>query len=102
LVVNGSLSITPGTLLTFTDLNVSPNAFADGTVFALINYTGSWDNGVFSYNSRPLADGDIFFVGAEEWQIDYNATSGGVNFTGDYQPHSSFAIVTAVPEPPPT
>ncbi len=99
LVVNGSLSITPGTILTFTDLNGSPNAFPDGTVFALINYTDSWDNGLFTYSNTELADGDSFFVGAEEWRIDYNATSGGVNFTGDYQPSSSFVTVTAVPEP---
>jgi len=34
-----------------------------------------------------------------EWRIDYHAPSGGVNFTGGYQPSSSFVTVTAVPEP---
>ena len=33
------------------------------------------------------------------WEIDYNATTGGLNYTADYQPSSSFVTVTAVPEP---
>ena len=98
-MVSGNLSIASGTLLEFTDLASSVNAFADGTRFALINYSGSWDNGLFTYGGVELADGDAFFVGLEEWQINYNATSGGVNFTGDYLPNSSFVTVTAVPEP---
>jgi hypothetical protein len=98
-VVSGDLTIASGTVLSFTDLNGSPNAFADGTIFALINYSGTWNGGLFSYAGQPLADGDNFFVGAEEWQIDYNSSTGGVNFTGDYLPTSSFVTVTAVPEP---
>ena len=31
-------------------------------------------------------------------QIDYNASAGGLNFTGDYLANSSFVTVTAVPE----
>ncbi len=33
------------------------------------------------------------------WEIDYDASAGGLNFTGDCQPSSSFVTVTAVPEP---
>ena len=98
LVVGSDLDIAAGTVLSFTDLNNAPNAFADGTIFALINYSGTWDGGVFTFNSQSLADGDRFFVGAEEWQIDYNSPTGGLNFTSDYV-SGSFVTVTAVPEP---
>ena len=42
-----------------------------------------------------------FFVGTQQWEIDYNRTSatGLANFTGDYLPNSSFVAITAVPEP---
>ena len=102
LVVSGSLSIASGTLLTFTDLNNTPQPFVeDTTIFAMINYTGTWDGGVFTYNSQPLADGSRFSVGSQIWEIDYNRTSaaGLDNFTADYLPSSSFVTVMAVPEP---
>ena len=101
-MVSGSLSIASGTLLTFTDLNNTPQPFVeDTTIFALINYTGTWDGGVFTYNSQPLADGSRFSVGSQIWEIDYNCTSaaGLDNFTADYLPSSSFVTVMAVPEP---
>ncbi len=55
--------------------------------------------GLFSYNGNALADGSRFFAGSQEWEIDYNASAGGLNFTADYLPSSSFVTVTAVPEP---
>ena len=45
------------------------------------------------------ADGSRFTVGSQMWEIDYNASTGGDNFTADYLPSSSFVTVTAVPEP---
>jgi autotransporter-associated beta strand protein len=101
LVVSGSLTIGAGSLITFADLAGSPSSFADGTIFALINYSGAWNNGLFTYNGTALADGSRFFVGSQEWEIDYNRTSstGLDNFTGDYRPSSSFVAITAVPEP---
>jgi autotransporter-associated beta strand protein len=105
LVVNGDLNLDPGngTLLTVTDLAQSPNAFLQNTSFALINYSGAWNNGLFTYNynGTTLADGSRFFVGSQEWEIDYNRTSttGLANYTGDYLPSSSFVAITAVPEP---
>ncbi|MFM8414796.1 MAG: PEP-CTERM sorting domain-containing protein, partial [Planctomycetota bacterium] len=92
-----------GTLLSFTDLaGVSAQPFVDDTtVFAMINYSGGWNGGLFTYNGTPLADGSRFTVGSQEWEIDYNRTSaaGLANFTGDYLPTSSFVTITAVPEP---
>jgi autotransporter-associated beta strand protein len=104
LVVNGGLNLdlNDETILTFTDLASTPQAFVDDTtIFALINYAGAWNGGLFTYNGSVLADGDRFTVGSQEWEIDYNRTSsaGLDNFTGDYLPSSSFVAVTAVPEP---
>jgi autotransporter-associated beta strand protein len=104
LVVNGGLNLdlNNSTILTFTDLASTPQAFVeDTTIFALINYAGGWNGGLFTYNGSVLADGARFIVGSQEWEIDYNRTSaaGLDNFTGDYLPSSSFVAVTAVPEP---
>ena len=67
----------------------------------MINYTGSWNGGLFTFGSNILADGERFMVGDQQWEIDYDRTSaaGLANFTGDYLPSSSFVTVTAVPEP---
>ena len=102
LVVSGNLDIASGTLLSFTDLAATIQPFVeDTTVFAMINYSGSWNSGLFTYNGTPLADGSRFIVGSQQWEIDYNRPSatGLANFTGDYLPDSGFVAITAVPEP---
>ena len=104
LVVNGDLNLDPGnaSLLTLADLASSVSPFVeDTTIFALINYSGSWNGGLFTYGSNVLADGERFMVGSQQWEIDYDRTSsvGLANFTGDYLPNSSFVAITAVPEP---
>jgi autotransporter-associated beta strand protein len=102
LVVNGNLTINAGAILTLTDLAGSPNPFVNyTTTFALISYSGAWNNGLFTYNGNELADGDWFLVGSQEWQIDYNRmlSTGLANFTGDYLTGGSFVAITAVPEP---
>jgi hypothetical protein len=71
----------------------------DTTIFAMINYSGAWNGGLFTYNGSPLADGSRFSVGSQQWQIDYNSPTGGSNYTSDYLPSSSFVTVMAVPEP---
>lgn len=91
-----------GTLLTVTDIASSVQPFVENTtIFALINYSGSWNSGLFTYGGNVLADGSQFQVGSQWWEIDYNRTSsaGIDNFTADYLPSSSFVTVTAVPEP---
>jgi autotransporter-associated beta strand protein len=104
LVVSGNLNLDPGngSILTVADLASSPNPFVqDTTVFALINYSGTWNGGLFTYAGTVLADDGQFKVGSQWWEIDYNRTSaaGLANFTGDYLPSSSFVAITAVPEP---
>lgn len=99
-VANGNLSLeSPGTVtLTLNDIALSPVAFTEGTKFTLINYSGSWNNGLFTYGAGTLADGDVFAFGANTWKIDYNAISGGENFTAD-QITGNFVNIEAVPEP---
>lgn len=104
LVISGNLNLDlgNGSILAVIDLAGSPNPFTDNTtMFALINYLGSWNGGLFTYNGNVLADGGVFTVGSQQWEIDYNRTStlGLANFTGDYLPSSSFVAITAVPEP---
>ena len=71
----------------------------DTTIFALINYSGAWSGGLFTYGGTPLADGSQFSVGSQWWEIDYNSSTGGDNFMSDYLSSSNFVTVTAVPEP---
>lgn len=99
----GNLTIANGVsdvvTLTLTDLAGSPVAFANGTTFSLINYDGTWNGGLFNVGASEIADGGTFMVGNNTWQLDYNATSGGSNFSGQYLPTSSFVNIVAVPEP---
>jgi autotransporter-associated beta strand protein len=102
LVVSGNLTINSGALITFSDLALAPQAFVeDTTIFALVNYSGTWNGGLFTYGSTVLADGGVFAVGSQQWQIDYDRTSsaGLDNYTGNYLPDSRFVVITAVPEP---
>jgi len=112
LVVNGNLDIASGSLLTFADItsgSVQP-FIEDTTVFAMINYSGNWNGGLFTYDGNELADGERFSVGSQRWEIDYNyayntaspTTIRPANFQGDYLPSSgtqTFVAITAVPEP---
>jgi len=100
LVVSGNLDIAAGSILSFTDLASTVQPFVPtSTVFALINYSGAWNGGLFTYGGTPLADGSTFTVGSQQWIIDYNSSTGGLNYTADYLPSSSFVTVAAVPEP---
>jgi autotransporter-associated beta strand protein len=97
-VVSGNLDLSGTVTLTLTDLAGSASAFALDTTFSLINYSGTWNNGLFTYNSNQIADGGTFTAGLNTWRLDYAEATGGVNFTGDYIP-GSFVNITAVPEP---
>jgi hypothetical protein len=102
LVVSGDLNLDPGnaSLLTLADLASSVQPFVeDTTIFAMINYSGAWNGGLFTYGGNVLSDGSRFNVGSQQWEIDYNSSTGGDNFTSDYLPSSSFVTVMAVPEP---
>jgi autotransporter-associated beta strand protein len=93
--VTGALSLN-GTV-TLTLANLSAGTFADGTTFTLINYSGAWNNGLFTYGT-VLNNGDTFMFNSQLWRIDYNATVGGSNFASEYVA-GNFVNMTAIPEP---
>ncbi len=95
-VVTGNLSLT-GTV-TLTLANLTAGTFANNTKFTLINYSGTWNNGLFTYLGNSLADNSTFSFNGQDWQIDYNASSGGSNFSSE-QLGANFVTMTAVPEP---
>ncbi len=100
--LTGDLTLDPGngTILTFADIAGSSQPFVEDTTFAMINYEGTWNGGLFTYGGSVLADDSLFTAGSQQWRIDYNSPTGGVNFTGDYLGGDSlFVTVTAVPEP---
>lgn len=102
-VVSGNLNLSGTVKLSITDLAPSNDfLFLPNTIFTLINYTGTWNNGLFTFGGDLLGDDAQFIAGKYTWLIDYNATSGGVNFTGDYL-SGKFVNLTlmslSVPEP---
>lgn len=99
LTVNGDLSLAGTVNLTLTDLaEINASAFAQNTVFSLINYTGSWNSGLFTFGGNVLDNGETFSSGLNTWRIDYDATAGGVNFQEEYV-SGGFVNLTAIPEP---
>lgn len=98
LLVNGGFDLAGTVALSLADVAGTPVAVPEGTIFTMVNYTGAWNNGLFSFGGTPLASGDTFTAGLNTWQIDYAATSGGANFAGE-QVSGSFVNLTAVPEP---
>ncbi len=99
-LVRGTLNLTGIVNLTLADLASGgpAAAFADNTVFTLINYTGVWNSGTFSFGGNALANGDTFTAGLNTWRIDYDAASGGSNFSSE-QVVGNFVNLTAIPEP---
>jgi hypothetical protein len=98
-VVSGGLSLDGVVTLTLTDIAASPTPFALNTTFSLLNYSGAWNGGVFTYGTTQLGNGSVFSSGANLWQIAYNSPSGGQNFVAENQPGSSSVNITSVPEP---
>jgi fibronectin-binding autotransporter adhesin len=96
-VVNGDLNLTGTVTLTLGDLASLPAAFAPGSTLSLLNYSGAWNNGLFTFGTA-LADGDTFTAGLNTWLIDYDATTGGQNFNQDFVT-GRFVNITAIPEP---
>lgn len=97
--VAGDFAISGSAGLAITDVSGTTVAFADGTTFSLVNYTGTWNQGLLTWAGTALADGAIFTFADRLWAIDYDASSGGTNFFGEYLPGGRFLTMTAVPEP---
>jgi autotransporter-associated beta strand protein len=86
----GDLDILSGALL---DLQLfgSDATLANGTKYSLFSYSGSWNSGTFN----GYADDSDFTFGLNQFRIDYNDTTAGLN-GGSY---SNFVTLTVVPEP---
>jgi len=101
-IVNGNLSIANGgsdvVTLTLSDLAGVPTAFADGTTFSLFNYNGTWNSGLFNVGASEIANGDTFTAGLNTWQLNYDETVAGSNFSGEHV-YVNFVNIVAVPEP---
>lgn len=81
LVVTGDLNLSTDinnrTLLSFTDIAGTAQPFIeDTTIFTLVNYTGAWNGGLFSYNGVDLANGSRFMAGSQQWEITYDSLAG--------------------------
>jgi autotransporter-associated beta strand protein len=99
-IVSGNLAIGSDVVLDLDDLAAVPVALPEfTTIFTLFNYSGTWNGGLFEVDGNAIADGGTFTVGLNTWQLDYNASAGGANFSGQYV-HANFVNIIAVPEPP--
>ncbi|MFN6017170.1 MAG: beta strand repeat-containing protein [Verrucomicrobiota bacterium] len=98
-VVNGNLNIAnEAVALTLTDLAGSWN-WVNDTKFTMINYSGTWNGGLFVWNGDVLEDdSNIIIADGKGWRINYNDTTGGSNYSSE-QTLSKFVTLTAVPEP---
>ena len=100
-VVNGNLTLDSSTghpvYLTVADLAGTSTAFS--TTLSLINYTGAFSGGFFTYGETELTEGAQFTLGANTWKISYTASAGGLNATGLTGSFINLTNLTAIPEP---
>lgn len=61
--VAGNLNLSGTVTLDLGDIAVSKTAFTTGTIFSLLNYTGAWNGGLFSFGGNPLANDAQFTTG---------------------------------------
>ena len=92
--------------LTLGNLGNPLTAFATGTTFSLINYTGVVSGDFFfgaGAGAVELTGAEPFIAGLNKWTINYIATEGGINFSGDqvggHFINITAGALTAVPEP---
>jgi autotransporter-associated beta strand protein len=87
---DGNFSIAAGALLSAVDLG--SGKFVNGTKLTLISYDGTWNGGTF--DTHP--DDSLITVGANDYVINYNDTTGGSNFGGGT--FTNYLTLTAIPE----
>jgi fibronectin-binding autotransporter adhesin len=99
--VSGDVTISGTVSLDLVDLAASPALFPEGTTLSLVSYSGTWNGGLFSIGGAVVTDGGILNLGSQLWTIDYDATTGGTNFSGEYLPGARFVNLTVMPVPEP-
>lgn len=98
LLVTGNLNLAGTVGLTLSDLASPTVVFNVNDVFSIINYTGTWNGGLFTFGGNELANAEEFSFGLNTWRINYNALTGGLNFANEYV-SGSFVNLTVIPEP---
>jgi autotransporter-associated beta strand protein len=101
LKVTGNLNLAGTVGLTLSDFATTDVAFNVNDVFSVINYTGTWNGGLFTFEGNELADAEEFTFGLNTWRINYAAATGGSNFVDEHVAGSfvNLTVLTAVPEP---
>ncbi len=92
---SGNLTIAAGAILTLAELG--SGSWGMGEKLTLISYNGTWNNGVFTYLGNPLSDGSDFSFSGATWNINYDDSVKGSNYTSDAT--GTFVTITVVPEP---
>ncbi|HEX7260674.1 MAG TPA: autotransporter-associated beta strand repeat-containing protein, partial [Luteolibacter sp.] len=95
LAINGNLTLDGTVTLDLAKLGAA--IWTAGDKLTLASYTGTWDGGLFTYNSNELSDGEQFSFDGTNWVLDYNDTIEGGNFTTDST--GTYLTMTVVPEP---
>jgi autotransporter-associated beta strand protein len=86
---NLTLDLGDATVLTVSDLAAISTPLSFGTTLTFLDYTGTWNGGLFTFGGNVIEDDtSTFVVGANTFTINYNGGVGGT----DVQ-------LTAVPEP---
>jgi len=96
--VFGDLTLSGTVTLSLTDVASTPQAFTVGTTLSLIHYADNRNSGFFTYAGSTLTNGEVFTAGLNQWQINYDAINGGLNFSTECT-GGHFVTLTAVPEP---
>ena len=95
LYVTGGLNIGSNVTLELTDLAALSETLAADSKLTLFSYTGVWNSGTFN----GYADDSVFLFANNQWRIDYNDSTGGLNFASNQAGASGFVTLTAIPEP---
>lgn len=93
LAIDGDFNLTGLVNLDLSGADLSDSGWALGSKLSIASYTGSWNNGTFD----GFANTSSHTFGINEWEIRYDDTTPGSNFTGEQA--GSYVTLTLVPEP---
>ncbi|MCP5542613.1 MAG: autotransporter-associated beta strand repeat-containing protein [Akkermansiaceae bacterium] len=93
LAIDGDFNLTGLVNLDLSGADLSDSGWALGSKLSIASYTGSWNNGTFS----GFSNASTHTFGVNEWEIRYDDTNPGSNFTGEQA--GSYVTLTLVPEP---
>ena len=94
--ITGNLNLTSGAKLDLVDLG-SPDLIALYSRLTIMDYSGTWNSGLFTLGTEELSDSETFAWQSKTWRINYDDTLG----VGETSLSSGGTAVTltVVPEP---